>query len=138
MYSVGDPLLGFQGVTLSPYLNYEIRRYREAALTRYNLSLGPIFASSRYHDYFYAVDPEFVTPQRPEYEADSGYSGSRITLGLTHHLDEFKFGVFARYDNLDGAAFEDSPLVETRDYFVVGLVFGWILGESGTRGVHFY
>ena len=136
VYSVGDPLLGFQGVTLSPYLNYEIRHYRQAALTRYSLSVGPIFASERYHDYFYAVDAEFVTPERPEYEAEGGYGGSRVTLGLTHHFDEFKLGLFARYDSLDGAVFEDSPLVETSEYVVVGLVFGWILGESDASGVH--
>lgn len=136
VYSVGDPLFDYQGLTLSPYFNYQIRERSEAASMRYSLSVGPIFASSRYHDYFYAVDAEFVTAEREEYHADSGYSGSRITLSAVRHFSEFVVGAFARYDYLGGAVFEDSPLVETDDYFVVGLVFGWILVESDSRGEH--
>ena len=45
-------------------------------------------------------------------------------------------GAFARYDNLDGAVFADSPLVETREYFVFGLVFAWILGASDETVAH--
>ena len=136
VYSVGDPILEFQGVTFSPYLNYRIRDEDHGLLLRYNASIGPIFASSRYHDYFYAVDEQFVTPERPEYEADSGYSGSRITLSATRNQDDFVVGLFARYDWLEGAVFEDSPLVETDDYFVVGFVFGWIFSKSETRVGH--
>ena len=136
VYSVGDPILEFQGVTLSPYLNYRVRDEDHGVLMRYNASIGPIFASSRYHDYFYAVDAQFATPDRPEYEAESGYSGSRVTLSVTRNQDDFVIGLFARYDWLEGAVFEDSPLVETDDYFVTGLVFGWILGKSETRVGH--
>jgi outer membrane protein len=130
VYSVGDPLLEYQGVTVSPYLNYKISQQDQGALMRYSASVGPIFANKRYHDYFYEVDSEFVTPQREEYHADAGYSGSRVTLSVIRHTQEFMIGAYARYDNLEGAVFEDSPLVETRDYFVVGVVFGWLLGAS--------
>jgi outer membrane scaffolding protein for murein synthesis (MipA/OmpV family) len=136
VYSVGDPLLEYQGLTLSPYFNYRIWQEDEGALTRYSVSVGPIFANSRYHDYFYEVDPEFVTPERPEYHPDSGYSGSRVTLSVTRHFRQYLIGAFARYDDLNGAVFEDSPLVETTDYLAVGLVFGWILGESKTMVEH--
>ncbi|MCG6889307.1 MAG: MipA/OmpV family protein [Gammaproteobacteria bacterium] len=136
VYSVGDPLLEFQGVTVSPYFNYRIRQEDHGALLRYNASFGPIFASSRYNDYFYEVNPEFVTPQRAEYHADSGYGGSRVTLSVTRHAQQYMVGAFARYDNLDGAVFADSPLVETRDYFIFGLVFAWILGASDETVAH--
>ena len=136
VYSVGDPLLKFQGVTLSPYLNYKIRQEDHGLLWRYSASFGPIFANSRYHDYFYEVDTEFVTPQRAEYHADSGYGGSRVTLSVTRHAQKYMIGAFARYDNLERAVFEDSPLVETRDYFVFGIVFAWILGASEETVAH--
>jgi outer membrane protein len=136
VYSVGDPLLEYQGLTLSPYLNYRIRQPSEAAVVRYSVSAGPIFATSRYHDYFYEVDSEFVTPEREEYHGNSGYSGSRVTVSATRHFDDFVIGAFARYDYLGGAVFEDSPLVETDDYLVVGVVFGWILGKSESRSDH--
>lgn len=136
VYSIGDPLMEYQGLTLSPFFNYRIWQEDEGALTRYSVSAGPIFATRRYHDYFYEVDDRFVTPERPEYHPDSGYSGSRVTLSVTHHFSQYLIGAFARYDDLNGAVFEDSPLVETNDYFVVGLVFGWILGTSSTQVAH--
>jgi outer membrane protein len=136
VYSVGDPLLEFQGVTLSPYLNYRIRQEDHGLLWRYSASVGPVFGNSRYHDYFYAVDNQFVTPERGEYQADGGYGGSRVTLSVTRHAQKFMIGAFARYDNLDHAVFEDSPLVETRDYFVIGMVFAWVLGASEETVAH--
>jgi len=136
VYSVGDPLLDFQGVTVSPYLEYRIRQEDQGALMRYSASVGPIFASSRYHDYYYEVQPEFVTPQRGEYNAGGGYGGSRLTLSVTRHTKKFLIGAYARYDNLDRAVFADSPLVETNDYFIFGLVFGWVLGASGETVAH--
>jgi len=136
VYSVGNPLLAYQGVTLSPFFNYRLWQEDEGVLTRYSLSAGPIFANRDYHDYFYEVDAKFVRPGRPEYHPDGGYSGSRVTLSVTRHYSRFLVGAFARYDNLNGAVFEDSPLVETRDYLAVGLVFGWILGSSSTMVEH--
>lgn len=136
VYSVGDPILEYQGWTLSPYINYRIRRLGENALTRYNISFGPIYADGRYHEYFYEVQPEYVTPQREAYEAERGYSGSRITLSFSRNTGKFLLGAFARYDNLDDAVFEDSPLVETREYFAVGFALSWIFGKSETSVSH--
>lgn len=136
VYSVGSPFMEYQGITLSPFLNYRLWQEDEGTLTRYSVSAGPIFANSRYHDYFYEVDPKFVTPERPEYHPGSGYSGSRVTLSVTRHFRRYVVGAFARYDDLNGAVFEDSPLVETKDYFIFGVVFGWIIGESSTKVEH--
>ena len=130
VYSVGDPFLKYQGWTLSPYLNYRIRRSSSASLMRYNASFGPIYADQDFHNYFYQVRPKDVTAERPAYDADRGYSGSRITLSAFRNTKQYVVGAFLRYDNLDHAAFEDSPLVETTDYFAFGFVFGWIFGTS--------
>ena len=134
--SLGDPLVQDQGWTLSPFFNYRLWQEQGGALNRYSLSAGPIFANRRYHNYFYQVESKFVTPDREAYDPPSGYSGSRVTLSATRNYKQFLFGAFARYDNLNGAAFEDSPLVETRGYFVVGVAFGWILGTSDTMVEH--
>jgi len=136
VYSVGDPILKYQGWTLSPYLNYKIHQRGAQALTRYNISFGPIYADSRYHDYFYEVRPEFVTSERSAYEAEQGYSGSRITFSVSRNTKKYLIGAFARYDNLDQAVFDDSPLVETTDYFAFGFFFGWIFGTSDTIAPH--
>lgn len=130
VYSVGDPLLKYRGWTLSPYLNYQVRHSGAAALMRYNLSLGPIYADENFHDYFYEVKPRYATSERPAYDAERGYSGSRVTLSAFRNSKRYLIGAFMRYDNLDRAVFDDSPLVETSDYFAFGFVFGWIFGSS--------
>ena len=136
VYSVGNPVLKYQGWTLSPYVNYKIHQRGSHALTRYNISFGPIYSDSRYHDYFYEVRPEFATTERSAYAAERGYSGSRVTLSLARNTKNYVIGAFARYDNLDHAVFDDSPLVETTDYFALGFFFGWIFGTSETLAPH--
>ena len=90
----------------------------------------------QYHDYFYTVAPEYVTPERTQYNADSGYSGSRITVALSKNTDRYFIGAFMRYDDLQGATFEDSPLVETNSYFIFGVAFAWIFSSSEQNVPH--
>jgi outer membrane scaffolding protein for murein synthesis (MipA/OmpV family) len=117
------------GWVFSPYLQYETQVGVRWSL---DVSLGPIYASEAYHDYYYEVAPEFATPQRPVYDADGGYSGSRITVSLSKRFPRFWVGAFARYDNLSGAIFADSPLVRTEDSFMAGIGVAWILAQSET------
>ena len=136
VFSVGDPIMDYQGWSFSPYLNYQLNWRKFRSLTRMNLSIGPIFAANKYHDYFYKVDPEFVTPDRQEYNANSGYSGSRITMALSKNTRDYFIGAFARYDNLQNATFNDSPLVETGDYFIFGIAFAWIFSAASETVPH--
>ena len=120
------------GWTVSPYL--QIRYYTgwETAF-----SLGPIWATEKYHDYYYQVDPAYATIDRPAYDAHSGYSGFRYTLTTStrFHNDQFWFGAFLRYDTLSGAAFEDSPLVKQNDALFAGIAIAWIFKASSSPGV---
>jgi len=136
VFSVGDPIIEYQGWSFSPYLNYQINWRRTTSLHRVNISIGPIYASNRYHDYFYSVAPKYVTPDRSEYDAESGYSGSRITVTFSRNTRKYFFGAFARYDDLDGAVFEDSPLVETNSYFIFGVAFAWVISSSSETVPH--
>jgi outer membrane protein len=136
VFSVGNPLIDFQGWSFSPYINFESKMRQFNALTKYSLSFGPIFADNKYHDYFYKVESQYVTPDRSEYNAESGYSGSRITLSMTRNTRKYFFGMFARYDNLENAIFTDSPLVETNHYFIFGVAFSWIFFSSSTTVPH--
>lgn len=136
VFSVGNPIVKYQGWSLSPYFEYKIKSHQAAALMRYNLSIGPIFAGRRYHQYFYQVDPEYVTAQRLEYHADSGYSGSRVTVSIARNTRKYFMGLFARYDFLNNAEFIDSPLVETRHYFIFGVAFAWIFTTASATVPH--
>jgi outer membrane protein len=98
----------------------------------FSVGLGPIFADSNYHDYFYGVDAAFAIPQRPAYEGDGGYSGASILVGTSRRFDKLWLGAFLRYDNLEGVAFEDSPLFKTRHAVAAGFGIAWVFAESKT------
>jgi len=114
------------GLVFSPYLQarYFISGWESA------VSVGPMWASEEYHDYFYEVAPQYVTGTRAAYNAQAGYSGSRFTLTLSKRFDKLYFGLFARYDDLSGASFIDSPLIREKDSFMVGAALSWIFKKS--------
>ena len=102
---------------------------------KWNLGLnaGALFGSRDYHRYFYAVDPQFATPQRPAYEAGGGYSGTVLVGSLTRRFGKTWVGAFVRYDNLRGAVFEGSPLVK-QDYALAGGIgIAWVFAESDRK-----
>lgn len=115
------------GWVFAPSLNYDRIR-----LNGWNLgaAAGPLYASEKYHDYYYEVAPEHATAARPVYDAARGYSGSRLTLTASRRFPCFWVGAFARYDRLSGAAFEDSPLVKRKSSFMTGAGIAWILATS--------
>ena len=131
VFSVSSSELDYRGLMFTPYLNFEWKT-NGTQPWKIALSAGPIFANREYHDYFYEVEPAFVTPQRPEYHPEGGYGGSRITLTMQSRFNHFWIGAFARYDTLSGAVFENSPLVKSDDYMAVGLVIAWVAARSKT------
>ncbi|MEE8379934.1 MAG: MipA/OmpV family protein [Gammaproteobacteria bacterium] len=134
--SVGEPLIGQQGWVFSPYLDLSYRKGMSRSHWRVSLALGPLYASRRYHEYFYKVPAEFATAIRPQYQPDGGYSGSRATFTLVMNSRRWFVGVFARYDQLNGAVFENSPLVEVNDYFAMGFAVSRIFGSSSEKAPH--
>lgn len=121
------------GWVAHPKLNLDIADM--PGLNQWNVGLqaGPLFGDRRQHAYFYSVAPQYATATRPAYEAPGGYAGMQYLASLSRRFPTFWVGAFARYDNLAGARFADSPLVRTRNYFAAGVAVSWILGESSTR-----
>jgi len=118
------------GLAASPKLTY---RHDTRFLDRYwrlTLTGGLEFGSSKLHDYFYTVDPAFQTANRPSFRADSGYAGTRFTLGVRGRRGKSWIGAFLRYDSVAGATFEDSPLVRQTGNFSAGIVFAWFIARS--------
>jgi outer membrane scaffolding protein for murein synthesis (MipA/OmpV family) len=114
------------GLVFSPYL--QLRYFTSGWESA--VSYGPMWANESYHDYFYEVSPQYVSPTRSLYNAKAGYSGSRLTLTLSKRFDKMHFGLFARYDDLSGASFINSPLVKQNDSLMVGVALSWILKKS--------
>ncbi len=121
-----------QGWKIHPLLRY--RSANTVAGWRFGGSVGPIFATRDFHAYYYQVAPEDAIPgERPAFSAAGGYSGSALSANASRRFNDVWFGAFLRYDNLAGAQFVDSPLVETDHAFTGGIAVAWILGESRER-----
>jgi MipA family protein len=114
------------GWVLQPQLAYR-RPFDSGWLYTYNA--GVYYGDRDYHDYYYSIAPQYVTPDRHAYQADAGYSGFSTQFSLTRRHGNSWYGGYLRYDNLSGADFEDSPLVETGHYFALGIGLGWIFNQ---------
>jgi MipA family protein len=122
-----------QGFTAYPNITYDARPRFFDGRWRLGLQAGLLYATSRYHRYFYAVDEEFATLARPTYTANGGYSGASLAASLTRRFQKIWVGGFARYESLKGVAFDSSPLVR-RDYaFTAGIAIAWIFAESANK-----
>ncbi len=119
------------GILFAPHLDYRGVGLMAGGWGT-TLSIGPLYASERYHEYFYEVERPFATLSQPAYEARGGYSGSRVTVMLSRDYGRVWAGTFVRYDWLDGAVFADSPLVKRDESLMVGVAVTYVLA-SGRR-----
>ncbi len=125
----------FKGISHEGYVAEPMLRYRHWGLLwpqlETNVSLRPIWADRQLHDFFYGVAPEFVTPERPLYEADEGYFGTQLGLFARWNFTD-RFQVFGGTQIIShkGAANRSSPLFE-KDYTVnFGGGFIWSVFDS--------
>jgi outer membrane scaffolding protein for murein synthesis (MipA/OmpV family) len=121
------------GYLFTPRLNLDIGDV--GGLQGWNLGLlaGPLYGDRKQHRYFYSVAPEFATPERPAYEARSGYGGMQFLAAVSKRFPSFWVGGFVRYDTLSGAVFDDSPLVKKKNYVAGGIAVAWVFGESSRK-----
>lgn len=94
------------------------------------ISAGPQFSSRPYQAYYYDVSAADATGDRPAYRAPGGFGGAALTLSASRRFERLWAGAFVRYQNLEGARFQDSPLVETRHAVMAGAGIAWIVGRS--------
>jgi hypothetical protein len=131
-FEIGNGEFGASGYTFSPNISYFHKFDFKGKPWRASAALGPQFGSKDYQNVFYGVDKQFATVDRPAYEADSGYSGSRLLLTLKSKNKNRLWVWFLRYENISGARFEDSPLVETTDGLTFGVIYSKFLFKSKT------
>jgi MipA family protein len=117
------------GALANPNLNLDIRA---AYGWRVGLVGGVLLADRKYHEYFYGVAPEYAREGRPAYRAPGGYSGAQFVAALSRRFEPVWVAGFIKYDVLNGAAFEASPLVEKRKTVAAGVVVTWAFAKSKT------
>ena len=119
------------GFVTNPQLNVDFNNVGSGRGWDLGFAFGPVFATEQYNDYYYQVSPQYAIPGvRPSYDATSGYSGTLLVIAATKRFDHLWFGAFARYDDLAGAVFADSPLIRTRHSIMAGFGFAWVFGQS--------
>jgi outer membrane scaffolding protein for murein synthesis (MipA/OmpV family) len=120
---------GYNGIVFEPQFMFR----KKLGNWDYAQRLGVSLASSDYHDYYYSVNQEFVTPERSFYDAHGGYSGiftqAAISRSLQFGNEETKLAFFLRYENIDNTAFAESPLVKTNHVLRGGFAFVWVIRD---------
>jgi len=121
-----------QGWTMEPRLVWE--RRGEGARWTMEAQLGAVFGDRRINRYFYEVEPQYATTERPAYHADGGLLLVRTGLFGTWRMnpDVRVFG-FVRYESYSGAANRDSPLMKKSTGTSAGLGFAWTFARSQAR-----
>jgi outer membrane protein len=130
--AVDFPELEHIGYTFSPRLNYNRKVRFIGGKWRVGIGLGLEYGSEAFHDFYYQVDPQYATPTRPAYDAQGGFAGYRSIFTFYRRFSDVWISIYGRYDRIDGAVFEDSPLAVRKDGTTVGFLVTWILFKSET------
>lgn len=117
VFGVDTDGVDYIGYLANPKLTY--RKDNIGGGLRFSANLGLVYGSEDFHDYYYSVSEAFVREDRPFYKAQSGDSGWYFKTSLSKRVDTWWFGASLRYDNVSGAVFADSPLVETDHYYAL-------------------
>jgi outer membrane scaffolding protein for murein synthesis (MipA/OmpV family) len=117
------------GWLFEPRLTFETRRPHKTGFA-YLISGGLRFSTEELHQYYYGVQQAFVTPDRTRFDASAGYSGLFIDYIANWRTEDLIFFALLRYQNLTGATFTNSPLVEQDDYLIIGAGVTWIFARN--------
>ena len=118
-----------EGWLLEPRFTVEKRRLNKAGLSM-KFMLGLKYGTQDFHAYYYDVDPVFANASRPAYAAEKGYGGSFAKLSASWREGNWLWWTILWYQNLNGAVFADSPLVEQKDYYLLGVGFAWVFAQN--------
>ena len=117
------------GWIAEPRLTYETRRPFKTGFA-WQITAGLRYASEDYHGYYYDVAPAFATASRPAFQSSGGYSSFFSDVIANWREQDVIYFALLRYQNLNGAVFEDSPLIETDNYYFLGVGVTWVLAQS--------
>jgi outer membrane scaffolding protein for murein synthesis (MipA/OmpV family) len=111
--------LASRGFSFEPRVSWQ---WRASGGHWLRLSVGAVLGDRRLNDLFYGVSATQVTASRPSYDARAGLIATRVGIGFGVPVGSRWFlGGFARWDDVAGAANRDSPLVDARRGWSVGV-----------------
>lgn len=128
VFAVNTNRFHSQGWLAQPQIDLSLRTF----IPGWNFSLqGSLFFGDRaYHGYYYDVAPQYATAERPAYQAVGGYGGKQFLMALSRRRGDVWMGGFVKWDDLNGAVFADSPLVQRGQSFAAGFMVAWVFAKS--------
>jgi len=127
VFAVGGSSNKMIGSVIQPQLVYQ----QKFSSWNFRYRTSVMFGSNAYHDYYYSVDTQYATTERPTFNASSGYSGFINEIALSRELKiaelRTRFAFFIRYDNLANVEFNSSPLFVSENVWRGGGAFIWII-----------
>ena len=118
--------LGYQGLTSIPRIVWRRGYFINGYEIRPQLSLGIRLGTEEYHDYIYGVENQFVTESRQAYDGKAGYGGLQFAYSTAVLWDDYLVAGGLRYVALDGADYEDSPLIRQSDSLLLGIAMAYL------------
>lgn len=132
--SFGDGGIRSRGFVLNPRLIYRDRDFIGG--NTLSLGVGPMFSSEKLMDYFYEVRPEFARRDRPVFDAESGYLGSEVSIGLSRRLTpQVRLFVGSQTGLYHGATNRRSTLLARKANWNFAFGLSWAIWESSRRSV---
>lgn len=96
--------------------------------------LGALFATEAYNDYYYSVEPQYATAERPVYDADGGLHSLFAKFNAGYRMsDDLTLRLYLVARTLSPGVIADSPLVKDELYVGGGIGFVWRLWQSKER-----
>lgn len=128
--SVGDSLK-YQGLVFNPKVRLSHSGWVKDA--QVNLAFGGLWGWDGVNDYFYEVDAEFATRQRPAYRARDGYIGSELSASVIYQLSpRLRLFCGANWLSTSRSANNNSPLhLQDNNYsFAAGFVYSLVQSQE--------
>ena len=122
-----------QGYIVEPAFVYEFKSKRDSQL-EVQFDIEILNGSERLNEYFYNVEAQYATAQRPEYHADAGYIGTELGIGVSLPVNR-NLRIFAGMDAefYDNSANQDSPLFKDKTAISGGIGLVYTFFESAAR-----
>ncbi len=121
----------YQGFNGEFNLIYHDRRFYKSCGFKYFLKAGLNMADHKLNSYFYDVPAMYVTPERSAFQSNGGYAGFSLAASIQQDITEnIAIGFYSRWDNLNGAVYDSSPLVKEHNNLVAGFALVWKITHS--------
>lgn len=128
----------FSNITQRGYVFHPELNYQHQGLfgedSSFSVSIAPIWATEKLHDYFYQVSDRFASNDRAQFDAKGGYLGTELSLGISHMITKnIRVFLFGQLNFHAGAENQDSPLFKDNTTYAAGIGFSWRLYQSKAK-----